>query len=282
MSLIKNNDIYLIKGFPSYTNYKLIPKYIIIHDTAGQSSAYQEAKRLQSSSQYNNGIAHYYIDESNCYQLIYDTVKAYHAGDGEFGKGNGQSLSIEVCRSLPGGNFTSSSQKETYKKALERAYMLAADLCNQYGINPNNILQHRECSSTACPYTQKVLYGSYEKAKSEAKRKVSYYKNGGNTMKTHYYCKVIHDSTNIKNRIVSYDLENTNSWGDGKINFYDTFKEGKLGKSLGTFSKGSTFQSSGGIAWTKTSSDGSRYFIHKVYSPSKKIWGYVPYKKEYK
>lgn len=173
---------YLLKSFPSYEDNVLTPKYIIIHDTAGQSSSLNEAKRLQSQSEYSKGIAHYYVDDNEAYQLVYDDVKAWHAGDGVYAKGNGESIGIEVCKSLPSGGFTSENQKEIYKKALDNAYKLASDLCKAYKINPNNILQHRECSATACPYTQKVLYGSYDTAKKEAIHKVNkYYKSKANT-----------------------------------------------------------------------------------------------------
>ena len=165
---------YLLKDFETYENGKLIPKYIIIHDTAGQSSALNEAKRLQSRGR-DDAIAHYYVDDNEAYQLIYDDIKAFHAGDSADSKGNGQSIGIEVCKSLPSGNFTSDNQKEIYKKALDNAYKLAADLCKAYNINPSNILQHNECNNTSCPYTQKVLFGSYEKAKSNAINKVNKY-----------------------------------------------------------------------------------------------------------
>lgn len=177
MALFTCKTNYLIKGFPSYGNGNstLKPEGIVIHDTAGMSSALQEAQRLQSEAQYNNGIAHYYVDENEGYQLIADNIKAYHAGDGSTGYGNGKTLSIEVCRSLSSGDFKNSSDKERYLKALDNAYKVASDLCKQYNINPNNIHQHREFSSTACPYTQKVVFGSYEKALSNAKTKVNSY-----------------------------------------------------------------------------------------------------------
>ena len=97
----------IIPGFPSYGSgiSSLKPKYIVIHDTAGQSSASAEAIRVQKPSAYNNGVAHYYIDDKECYQVIKDNVKAWHCGDGYKGKGNGESIGIEVCKSLPGGNF---------------------------------------------------------------------------------------------------------------------------------------------------------------------------------
>ena len=107
MALFTCKTNYLIKDFPSYGDglSTLKPEGIVIHDTAGMSSALEQAKRLQKADQYNKGIAHYYVDENEAYQLVLDTVKAYHAGDGSTGYGNGKCLSIEVCRSLPSGNF---------------------------------------------------------------------------------------------------------------------------------------------------------------------------------
>lgn len=192
MSLTINKSK-MIKGFPSYSDSKLIPKYIVIHDTAGSSAALQEATRLQSSSQYNNGVAHFYTDDKECYQLIECNIKAYHAGDGPTGKGNGQSISIEVCKSLASGGFTSETQKATYQKALDNAYKLAADLCKKYNISSNNILQHKDLSATACPYTQKVLFGSYEKALSNAKSKI-----GGYMATEKKYCTVIVDFSKMR------------------------------------------------------------------------------------
>ena len=57
---ISVNTSKIIKDFPSYgSNSKLTPKYIIIHDTAGSSSAFGESNRLQNPNQYNDGKAHY-------------------------------------------------------------------------------------------------------------------------------------------------------------------------------------------------------------------------------
>lgn len=185
MSIIINRSK-LIKNFESYSDPKLVPKYIVVHDAASKASALEQANRLQTKDQYDNGVAHLYIDENECYQLIECNVKAYHAGDGVNGKGNGQSLSIEVCRSLPSGGFTSETEKATYKKALDNAYRLVADLCKKYSISSNNILQHKDLSATACPYTQKVLFGSYEKALSNAKSKIGGYMSA----QQKYYFKV--------------------------------------------------------------------------------------------
>lgn len=156
----------IIKGFPSYTDSALRPQYIVLHDTAGMGSAEQEATRVQSASAYNNGVAHYYVDESSIYQVIDNKIKAYHAGDGPTGKGNGKSLAIEVCRSLYGGEFKNESDKARYKKALDNACALAYDLMQEFKIPKGNIFQHRDVRATACPYTQMVYYGSYAKALS--------------------------------------------------------------------------------------------------------------------
>lgn len=181
------NESKIIKDFPSYNDWKLTPKYIFIHDTASSQSALEEANRLQSASAYNNGIAHYYVDENGVYQLVYNNVKAYHAGDGVNGKGNGHGVSIEVCRSLPSGNFKSDSDKARYKKALDNAYKLAADLCEEWNIAPSSstICQHREVCATACPYTQKVYYGSYETAKSESIKAINAHLKGSTIPKWH-------------------------------------------------------------------------------------------------
>jgi N-acetylmuramoyl-L-alanine amidase len=183
--MININTSKLITNFPSYSNRNYTPKYIVIHDTAGMSSALGEAERLNNLYKDPNcesGIAHYYCDEANTYQLVEDKVKAYHSGDGPDGKGNGQSLSIEVCRSLPSGDFQGESDRSRYLKALDNAYQLSAYLCKKYGISPNNILQHKDLQATACPYTQKVVFGSYEKALSNAKKEVNNYFGGSESI----------------------------------------------------------------------------------------------------
>jgi hypothetical protein len=175
---INVNTSKMVKDFKSYPKSpSLSPKYIIIHDTGNGGSALSEAQRLQTASQFDNGIAHYYLDDQECYQLVPTNIKAWHAGDGEYGKGNGMSIGIEVCKSLKGNEkkFPSLVMEEIYKNGLERAYKLASDLCKEYGISAYNIIQHWECSSTVCPWTQKIIFGSYDNAKYHAIDRVNYY-----------------------------------------------------------------------------------------------------------
>lgn len=150
----------LVPNFPSYQNSNLVPKYIIIHNTAGMSSAYEEAKRVQNPNAYNNGITHYYVDENESYQVLLENIKCYGSGDGANGRGNGQSLQIEVCRSLPGGNFANENDKERFLKAENNAIYLANELMKRHGIPVENILLHKELSATACPYTSELVHGN--------------------------------------------------------------------------------------------------------------------------
>ena len=226
---ISVNTSKIIKDFPSYgSNSKLTPKYIIIHDTAGSSSAFGESNRLQNPNQYNDGIAHYYVDNIEAYQLVYDDVKAWHAGDGADKKGNGQSIGIEVCKSLSGGKFTSDNQKEIYLKGLDNAYKLASDLCKEYGINPKNILQHNQCSATACPYTQKVVFGSYDQALVNAENKVTEYTNSASTEQTSTVKKglldlKIGDIVNVKMTHNAYKMDTPN-WSKAVVCIGDTYE----------------------------------------------------------
>lgn len=223
----------MITDFPSYgSGYStLTPKYIMLHDTAGASSALAEANRLQSESQYERGIAHYYVDEDDVYQLIYDNIKAYHANDGCYGKGNGQSISIEVCRSLSySANFSGENTEARYLKALDRAYQLAADLAAQYNINPQNILQHRMVDATSCPYTQMRIFGDYTKALANAKKKVTEYTPTG--------CSNVVQSDNILDLALgevvtarmtdtAYKMDSPN-WSKAVVKFDDYYDVGDV------------------------------------------------------
>jgi len=171
---------YDFKGYGESATFK--PKKIALHDTGTTGAAKGTASWTvgQMASNPNSANYHFVIDEKELYSVVLETSKAYHCGDGQTKKGNGESLGIEIARSLPGGNFANDNAKEIYYKAWLRACELASDLCKKYNIAPNEntIIQHNECKGTACPYAMKMYFGSYEKAKTETIKMIKNYMNG--------------------------------------------------------------------------------------------------------
>jgi hypothetical protein len=153
----------IIKKFESYgKNSTLVPKSVVIHNTASvTTTAKAYAERLQSPHVHKDGVAHYYVDENEIWQLINDDVKCWGSGDGPDGLGNGHSLQIEICKTLNkvGDRFLSDNQEKVFLLAEKRALMLAKYLMDKYNIPYNNVYLHRELYETACPYTSDLVHG---------------------------------------------------------------------------------------------------------------------------
>jgi hypothetical protein len=131
---------------------------VVIHDTAGSSTALQEASRLQSQSQFQNGIAHWYVDGSHAVQLVDERNSAWHLGVWVH---NQRTIGIEVCRSM-------GTPESVYRESLANAIILASQICKRYGLNPNTnisvIRNHNEFIATACPHRSIEIFGGRSQA----------------------------------------------------------------------------------------------------------------------
>lgn len=183
-------------------------KEIFIHDFAGGETltAWEAAKIIYNRMASNNNSAnvHWTVSKDQVCAIIPEKQSAYATGVMEH---NQKSLNIEIAPSFTQGNETkwsNSKNKEDYYKAWETACKLTADICIKYDLTEKDVRQHREVRSTACPYTMKVYFGSYEKALSETRKQVKKEINAlkGEVIKNKIYLKEIYKASGKYNSMV--------------------------------------------------------------------------------
>jgi len=114
-------------------------EYVTIHNTAdikeapGTNDAEQYARATHNGAM--SGVSvHYYIDETDCWQLLREDEMGFHAADG-FGPGNGTSLAIEIIMDGTGS--------EADVEAEARGAILAAALLKKHGLGIDRLTTHR-------------------------------------------------------------------------------------------------------------------------------------------
>lgn len=120
------------------------PKYITIHETGNKSptaGALNHANYLCGGGKNYFVSWHYAVDDKIISQSIPDNENAWHAGDGENGTGNRESLAIEICV----------NSNSDFKKAIDNAILLVADLMKKHKIPLENVVQHNHWKGKNCP-----------------------------------------------------------------------------------------------------------------------------------
>lgn len=124
---------------------------VTIHETANTSSTATAASHdtyMHVNGGKNSEVSyHYVVDDKEAYHFIPDDEVAWHAGDGGAGKGNCETIAIEICVNK-GGDF---------KKAVQNAAELSAIILHRHNIrnvvdgtqdrNNGNLFQHNTFSS---------------------------------------------------------------------------------------------------------------------------------------
>ena len=116
--------------------------YITIHETANTNKGAnaQAHANLQSKGNSRTASWHYQVDDKEIIQSYPDNVRCWHAGDGN-GKGNSQSIGIEICVNEDGD----------FKKAVKNAVDLVKRLMKKHNIPVANVVQHNNWSGKNCP-----------------------------------------------------------------------------------------------------------------------------------
>lgn len=124
--------------------YTMVPRFIVIHNTAGYASAENEIAYMQSND--NQVSFHYAVDETEAILGSPLTRNCWHAGDGPTGEGNRYGISIEICRSMTGG--------ELFAKAEENGAELTAKILLEKGWGIDRVKTHKEFSPWGknCPH----------------------------------------------------------------------------------------------------------------------------------
>ncbi len=132
------------KGSAARPGYSLAPRYITIHNTANTNrgaGAVSHGRYLQGAGAKKAVSYHYAVDDTAIVQIIPDTENAWHAGDGGSGRGNRQSLAIEICE----------NPESSLRAATDNAAELTAALMKRYDIPLANVVQHNHWSGKNCP-----------------------------------------------------------------------------------------------------------------------------------
>ncbi|XMB86322.1 N-acetylmuramoyl-L-alanine amidase [Mycoplasmatota bacterium WC44] len=129
------------------------PTYIVIHNTANSSSAYNEINYLHSSTNTTFVSFHFAVDENEIWQALPEDVNGWHAGDGsEEDSYNRNSIAIEIARST----IHDDSIKD---EAVNNAAKLAAYLMVKHDIPIENVITHHDVSGKYCPHDIFDRYG---------------------------------------------------------------------------------------------------------------------------
>lgn len=116
--------------------------YLTIHQT-GNTDPGSNAK-AHHNLQARGGVGygwHWQVDDEFAIQTHDHSFKIWHAGDGR-GKGNTESISIEICVNSDGN----------YKKSVENGAKIAALILKEENIDINKMVQHNHWTGKDCPH----------------------------------------------------------------------------------------------------------------------------------
>lgn len=135
-------------------SYPMTPQGIVVHNTAGASSARAEATNMLN----NNSAVSYHViaDESEVIELVPFSRNCWHAGDGSNGFANRNLIGIEIARSMDYSD-------DKYDRAEANAVEYLAWVCVQYGWTSANLHQHNWYSDTLCPHRLKDHWNTFKR-----------------------------------------------------------------------------------------------------------------------
>lgn len=123
--------------------YAMKPIGITIHETDNNATAANEIAYMRRN---NSEVSfHFAVDEKEIVQGLPLNRNSWNAGDGAKGKGNRQTIAIEICRNFRTDDLTN------YYKARTNAETLVAWLLQEYGWTDKNIYTHNDWSGKNCP-----------------------------------------------------------------------------------------------------------------------------------
>lgn len=114
-------------------------KYITIHETAntGRGANAQAHANLQSNGNSREASWHYSVDDKQVIQSFKDTAICWHAG-----KGNSQSIGIEICVNSDGD----------FNKAVDSTVALVRLLMARHKLDASKVVQHNYWTGKDCPH----------------------------------------------------------------------------------------------------------------------------------
>lgn len=136
-NLVNSNKYYL------KCPHSMTPKYITIHNTANTASAASEINYMINN---NNATGfHIAVDDVDAIIGIPLNRNSWHAGDGGKGKGNLESIGIEIC-------YSKDYATDRHAKAFINAIDVTKQLMQRFNIPIENVVQHNHWSGKDCPH----------------------------------------------------------------------------------------------------------------------------------
>lgn len=128
----------LVKSANRISKGKNLINYITIHETdnPNRGANAQAHANLQSNGNSRQASWQYQVDDKQIIQSFPDKAICWHSG-----KGNGQSIAIEICVNSDGN----------YQKAVENAVALVKFLMAKYNLNISRVVQHNFWTGKNCP-----------------------------------------------------------------------------------------------------------------------------------
>lgn len=122
---------------------EMTPKYITIHNTYNKASASNEVTYMKRNN--NPTSCHIFVDDKEAIEAIPLNRNAWHCGDGGRGKGNRQSIGIEICYST---DYVTNKHEKSFHNAVE----VVKKLMKEFNIPIENVVQHNSWSGKDCPH----------------------------------------------------------------------------------------------------------------------------------
>lgn len=137
-----------------------IIKYIVVHYTAGKSSA--EGNAIKTRNGWQNGSrdasADFVVDDETIVQASPDLLNcvcwSVGDGDGKCGITNTNSVNIEMCSTLKSGTSSAKPNHEGWcisPSVLAKTADLVRYLMKKYNVPKERVLRHYDASRKACP-----------------------------------------------------------------------------------------------------------------------------------
>ena len=138
--------------YPLKSPYAMTPQGIVVHNTAGDASATEEAAAMVGNS---SAVSfHVVIDEEYAVECIPFSRNAFHAGDGAQGFANRNLIGLEIARSMD-------AESDRFERAEANAAEYIAHVCVQYGWTSAPLHQHNWSSATECPHRTKAHWSDF-------------------------------------------------------------------------------------------------------------------------
>lgn len=135
-----------------------LAKYLVIHYTAGASSANDSELKTRLIFLKSTSSADFIVDDDTMLQVNPDPSKFYcfAVGDakGKYGIYNKDCISIEICSNLKKGTTAKVPNHDGWyftEESVNNALILAKMIMEKYNISIDNVIRHYDVSRKLCP-----------------------------------------------------------------------------------------------------------------------------------